>query len=92
MSYEVSTQLTNLELYRVFLLAIRDGTYSNNDLRVFFKAIYEQFEDRYPNETRWAYNHVSRKYTKQVGEELKEQRKMNARNVTDVYKGVYNEI
>lgn len=92
MPYKVDTQITNPELRRVFLEAIRDGAFNLEDLKVFLRNVYKRIESDHPTSSKWAYDYVSRRYTDQVGQELKEQRRLNARNITDTYEGVYNEL
>lgn len=84
----VECQISNAEVKRAFLQLIRGNSFNEEELKVFFRNVYTRIERDYPENTKWAYDYVSRKYTKQLGEELKEERGKS--KLDRLYRGDYS--
>lgn len=80
----IESHISNAEIKRVFLKALRSGQFNQVDLEHFFKRVYNEYDSRYPTNTQWCYRYVSKKYTKQISEELREQRKRNKQDIEEL--------
>ena len=81
----VETQISNAEIKRVVLKLLREGQYNKTDIELLFRRLYTEIESRYPDRTSYVYNYVSRKYTKQVAEDMKKERKQDSLILKELY-------
>ena len=86
MAEMVEAQISNAEIKRVVLKLLRDGGFNETEIEHLFRQVYYQIEKRYEHRTSWAYSFVSRRYTKQVANEMKEQRKNDVLLLNQLYK------
>ena len=86
MAEMVEAQISNAEIKRVVLKLLREGQYNQDDIELLFRRIYTEIESRYPNRTDYIYRYVSRKFSAQVAEELKQQRKDDVLLLNELYK------
>ena len=82
----VEAQISNAEIKRCVLKLLREGHYNQDDIELLFRRIYTEVEKRYPERTTYIYNFVSRKFSAQVAEELKQQRKEDVLLLNELYK------
>ena len=82
----VEAQISNAEIKRCVLKLLREGQYNQDDIELLFRRIYTEVEKRYPERTTYIYNFVSRKFSAQVAEELKQQRKEDVWLLNELYK------
>lgn len=82
----VEAQISNAEIKRCVLKLLREGQYNQDDIELLFRRIYTEIERRYPSRTDYIYRYVSRKFSAQVAEELKQQRKEDVLLLNDLYK------
>ena len=82
----VEAQISNAEIKRCVLKLLREGQYNQDDIELLFRRIYTEVEKRYPERTTYIYNFVSRKFSAQVAEELKQQRKEDVLLLNELYK------
>ena len=82
----VDAQISNAEIKRCVLKLLREGQYNQDDIELLFRRIYTEVEKRYPERTTYIYNFVSRKFSAQVAEELKQQRKEDVLLLNELYK------
>ena len=64
---------------------LREGQYNQTDIELLFRRLYTEIERRYPERTTYIYNYVSRKYSAQVANEMKEQRKTDVLLLNQLY-------
>ena len=86
MAEMVEAQISNAEIKRVVLKLLREGQYNQDDIELLFRRIYTEIESRYPDRTDYIYRYVSRKFSAQVAEELKQQRKEDVLLLNELYK------
>lgn len=86
MAEMVEAQISNAEIKRCVLKLLREGQYNQDDIELLFRRIYTEIEKRYPDRTEYIYRYVSRKFSAQVAEELKQQRKEDVLLLNDLYK------
>ena len=86
MAEMVEAQISNAEIKRCVLKLLREGQYNQDDIELLFRRIYTEVEKRYPERTTYIYNFVSRKFSAQVAEELKQQRKEDVLLLNELYK------
>ena len=86
MAEMVEAQISNAEIKRVVLKLLREGQYNQTDIELLFRRIYTEIERRYPTRTDYIYRYVSRKFSAQVAEELKQQRKEDVLLLNELYK------
>ena len=65
---------------------LREGQYNQTDIELLFRRLYTEIESRYPDRTTYIYNYVSRKYSAQVANEMKEQRKTDVLLLNQLYR------
>ena len=82
----VETQISNAEIKRVVLKTLRDGGFNIDELEHLFRQVYTQIERRHPSRCDYVYRYISRKYTKQVANEMKAQRKEDVLLLNELYK------
>lgn len=82
----VEAQISNAEIKRCVLKLLREGQYNQDDIELLFRRIYTEIERRYPTRTDYIYRYVSRKFSAQVAEELKQQRKEDVLLLNELYK------
>lgn len=82
----VQAQISNAEIKRVVLKLLREGQYNQDDIELLFRRIYTEVEKRYPERTTYIYNYVSRKFSTQMSENLKQQRKEDVLLLNELYK------
>lgn len=82
----VEAQISNAEIKRCVLKLLREGQYNQDDIELLFRRIYTEIERRYPSRTDYIYRYVSRKFSAQVAEELKQQRKEDVLLLNELYK------
>ena len=82
----IEAQISNAEIKRVVLKTLRDGGFNIDELEHLFRQVYTQIERRHPSRCDYVYRYISRKYTKQVANEMKEQRKEDVLLLNDLYK------
>lgn len=82
----VEAQISNAEIKRCVLKLLREGQYNQDDIELLFRRIYTEIESRYPQRTDYIYRYVSRKFSAQVAEELKQQRKEDVLLLNELYK------
>ena len=82
----VEAQISNAEIKRCVLKLLREGQYNQDDIELLFRRIYTEVEKRYPERTTYIYNFVSRKFSAQMAESLKQQRKDDTLLLMDLYK------
>ena len=68
------------------LKLLREGQYNQDDIELLFRRIYTEIESRYPHRTDYIYRFVSRKYTQQVSDDMKAQRKEDVLLLNELYK------
>ena len=81
----VEAQISNAEIKRVILKTLRNGGFSIDELEHLLRQVYTQIERRHPSRCGYVYRYVSRKYTKQVSNEMKEQRKNDILLLNQLY-------
>jgi len=86
MAEMVEAQISNAEIKRVVLKTLRDGGFNIDELEHLFRQVYTQIEKRHKHRTEYIYRYVSRKFSAQVAEELKQQRKEDVLLLNDLYK------
>lgn len=86
MAEMVEAQISNAEIKRCVLKLLREGQYNQDDIELLFRRIYTEIERRYPTRTDYIYRYVSRKFSAQVAEELKQQRKEDVLLLNELYK------
>lgn len=86
MAEMVEAQISNAEIKRCVLKLLREGQYNQTDIELLFRRLYTEIESRYPERTTYVYNYVSRKFSAQVAEELKQQRKDDVLLLNNLYK------
>ena len=82
----VEAQISNAEIKRCVLKLLREGQYNQDDIELLFRRIYTEIERRYPSRTDYIYRYVSRKYTQQVADDMKAQRKEDVLLLNELYK------
>jgi len=82
----VETQISNAEIKRVVLKLLREGQYNQTDIELLFRRLYTEIQSRYPERTTYVYNYVSRKFSAQVAEDMKKQRKDDVLLLNNLYK------
>ena len=82
----VETQISNAEIKRVVLKTLRDGGFNIDELEHLLRQVYNQIEKRHPHKTDYVYRFISRRYTKQVAEDMKRQRKDDVLLLNDLCK------
>ena len=82
----VEAQISNAEIKRVVLKTLRDGGFNIDELEHLFRQVYTQIERRHPSRCDYVYRYISRKYTKQVANEMKAQRKEDVLLLNELYK------
>ena len=82
----VETQISNAEIKRVVLKTLRDGGFNIDELEHLLRQVYNQIEKRHPHKTDYVYRFISRRYTKQVAQDMKRQRKDDVLLLNDLYK------
>ena len=82
----VETQISNAEIKRVVLKTLRDGGFNIDELEHLLRQVYNQIEKRHPNKTDYVYRFISRRYTKQVANDMKQQRKDDVLLLNNLYK------
>ena len=82
-------QISNAEVKKAFLSLIRGNSFNQEELKVFLRNVYSRIERDYPEDTQWAYNYFSRKYTTKLSKQIKAQRVKDSKSVENIYKGVY---
>ena len=65
---------------------LRDGGFNIDELEHLLRQVYNQIEKRHPHKTDYVYRFISRRYTKQVAEDMKRQRKDDVLLLNDLYK------
>lgn len=68
------------------LKTLREGGFSIDELEHLLRQVYGQIEKRHSNRTDYVYRFISRRYTKQVAEDMKQQRKEDALLLNNLYK------
>lgn len=86
MAEMVEAQISNAEIKRVVLKTLRDGGFNIDELEHLLRQVYNQIEKRHPHKTDYVYRFISRRYTKQVAEDMKRQRKDDVLLLNDLYK------
>lgn len=86
MAEMVEAQISNAEIKRCVLKLLREGQYNQDDIELLFRRIYTEIERRYPSRTDYIYRYVSRKYTQQVADDMKAQRKEDVLLLNELYK------
>ena len=82
----VETQISNAEIKRVVLKTLRDGGFNIDELEHLLRQVYNQIEKRHPHKTDYVYRFVSRRFSAQVADELKQQRKDDVLLLNNLYK------
>lgn len=86
MAEMVEAQISNAEIKRVVLKTLRDGGFNIDELEHLLRQVYNQIEKRHPHKTDYVYRFISRRYTKQVAEDMKQQRKDDVLLLNSLYK------
>ena len=82
----VETQISNAEIKRVVLKTLREGGFNIDELEHLLRQVYGQIEKRHSDRTDYVYRFISRKYTKQVANDMKAQRKDDVLLLNNLYK------
>ena len=82
----VEAQISNAEIKRVVLKTLRDGGFNIDELEHLFRQVYTQIERRHPSRCDYVYRYISRKYTQQVADAMKAQRKEDVLLLNELYK------
>ena len=82
----VETQISNAEIKRVVLKTLRDGGFNIDELEHLLRQVYGQIEKRHSDRTDYVYRFISRRYTKQVANDMKQQRKDDVLLLNNLYK------
>ena len=82
----VETQISNAEIKRVVMKLLREGQYNQTDIELLFRRLYTEIESRYPDRTTYIYNYVSRKFSSQMANDMKQQRKDDVLLLNNLYK------
>ena len=85
MAEQVEVSISNAEIKRVVLKTLRDGGFNIDELEHLIRQVYTQIEKRHSHRTTYIYNYVSRKYTKQVEEDMKKERKQDSLILKELY-------
>ena len=85
MAEMVEAQISNAEIKRVVLKTLRNGGFNIDELEHLLRQVYTQIELRHPSRCGYVYRYVSRKYTKQVSNEMREQRKNDVLLLNQLY-------
>ena len=85
MAEQVEVSISNAEIKRVVLKTLRDGGFNIDELEHLIRQVYTQIEKRHSHRTTYIYNYVSRKYTKQVAEDMKKERKQDSLILKELY-------
>ena len=86
MAEMVEAQISNAEIKRVVLKTLRDGGFNIDELEHLLRQVYNQIEKRHPHKTDYVYRFISRRFTKQVANEMKEQRKTDVLLLNELYR------
>ena len=85
MAEMVEAQISNAEIKRVVLKTLRDGGFNQDELEHLLRQVYNQIERRHPSRCDYVYRFISRRFTKQVANEMKEQRKTDVLLLNQLY-------
>ena len=86
MAEMVEAQISNAEIKRVVLKTLRDGGFNQDELEHLLRQVYGQIEKRHSDRTDYVYRFISRRYTKQVANDMKQQRKDDVILLNNLYK------
>lgn len=86
MAEMVEAQISNAEIKRVVLKTLRDGGFNQDELEHLLRQVYTQIERRHPSRCDYVYRFISRRFTKQVAEDMKQQRKYDVLLLNNLYK------
>lgn len=85
MAEMIEAQISNAEIKRVVLKTLRDGGFNQDELEHLLRQVYTQIERRHPSRCDYVYRFISRRFTKQVANEMKEQRKTDVLLLNQLY-------